>query len=110
ETRADLGKDEPGLWAYWMAQDRIAAHAESKLQKRGRKIVERYRDERPEAMAYTHRLNILWSNVETLLPTLYARTPRADVERRFRDQDDVGRLASEILQRTLSYSLETTGF
>jgi len=110
ETRADLGKGEPGLWAYWMAQDRIAAHAESKWQKRGRKIVERYRDERPEAMADTHRLNILWSNVETLLPTLYARTPRADVERRFRDQDDVGRLASEILQRTLSYSLETTGF
>jgi hypothetical protein len=110
DTEADLGTGDDALYALWMGLDRIAGKDEEKWHKRGRKIVKRYRDERPETGNTTHRFNILWSNVQTLIPTLYARTPKADVQRRFLDQDDTGRLASLLLERSIEYSLENCGF
>jgi hypothetical protein len=106
ETRKDL--DEPNkdasVYAYWMGQEKIAEKEERRWIKKAREIVKRYRDERPDAMDNTHRFNVLWSNVETLKPTLYARTPKPDVRRTFADDDPVGLFAAEILQRCLEYS------
>lgn len=111
ETRSDLGTDDEGLWAYWTGQERISEKDEKTWTIRGRKVVKRYRDERAEqGGSSSHRFNILWSNVQTLKPTLYARTPKPDVQRRFLDQDDTGRLAATLLERCLSYSLEQHGF
>ena len=110
DTRADLGNDDAGKYAYWMGQDRIAEKEDKKWMRRGRMVVQRYRDERPDNFTQSHRFNILWSNVQTLKPTLYARTPKPDVQRRFLDQDDTGRLASILLERSLSYSLDMSGF
>jgi hypothetical protein len=108
EDRDDLGTDDAALYSFWMGQDKIAAKDEERWIKRGKKVVARYRDDRPQGSG--HRMNILWSNVQTLIPTLYARTPKADVQRRFLDKDDTGRLASLLLERAISYSLENTGF
>lgn len=108
-TESDLGDDDAGKWSFYMGVDRIAGKDEERWQKRGRAVVKRYRDERPERSGQ-HRMNILWSNVQTLIPTLYARTPKADVQRRFLDQDDTGRLASILLERAISYSLDNSGF
>ncbi len=106
ETRKDLGpvNDEAAIYAYWMGQEKVAEKEERKWIKQAREIVKRYRDERPEAMSSTHRFNVLWSNVETLKPTLYARTPKPDVQRTFKDDDPIGLFAAEILQRCLEYS------
>jgi hypothetical protein len=106
ETRADLGpkNDDVAIWAYWMGQEKIAEKEERKWIKQAREIVKRYRDERPEAMQSTHRFNVLWSNVETLKPTLYGRTPKPDVRRTFNDDDPVGLFAAELLQRCLEFS------
>lgn len=79
DERDDLGDGDPALWAFWMGQDRIAGKKEDLWAKRGEKIIKRYRDERGSTDRGLHRLNILWSNVQTLIPTLYARTPKADV-------------------------------
>src|ERR1019366_118542 len=98
-TRADLGTGDAALYDFWMGEDRIAGKEEEKWHKRARKIVQRYRDERPQTTNSVHRFNILWSNVQTLIPALYARTPKPDVQRRWLDQDDTGRLASLILER-----------
>jgi hypothetical protein len=106
DTEADLGSGDKATYALWMGVERIADKEEGRWIKRARKIIKRYRDERPESMAAVHRFNILWSNVQTLMPTLYARTPKPDVQRRFQDQDDVGRLASTLLERCLSFSLD----
>ncbi len=70
---------------------------------RARKIVKRYRDDRPE-MFVDRRLNVFWSNVEVLKPATLARKPKPVVERRFRDQDKVGRVAAEVLERALSFT------
>lgn len=80
---------------------------------RGKQIIRRYRDERSEATnmrVVQRKFNVLWSNTETLKPTLYARLPRVQVERRFRDQDPVGRTACEIAERAGNYLLETSPF
>ena len=106
DTEKDLGTGDDALFAFWMGQERIADKEEKRWVNWGRAIVKRYRDERPQQVTLIHRFNILWSNVQTLLPTLYARTPKPDVQRRYKDQDDVGRLASILLERCLSFSLD----
>lgn len=84
-----------------------------KWESRGEQIIRRYRDERSEATnlrVVTRKFNVLWSNTETLKPTLYARLPRVQVERRFKDADPVGRVACEIAERAGNYLLETSPF
>lgn len=105
EERKDLGDDDAGLYAYWMGQEAIAEKEERKWVKKAREIVKRYRDERPESIQNTHRFNILWSNVQTLKPTLYARTPKPDVRRRFLDSGTpAARFAATILEECLSFA------
>ena len=71
------------------------------------KILKRYRDDnRTEASSEQARFNILWANVQTLEPAVFARLPKADVSRRFGDNDPVGRVASLLLERTLDYEIE----
>jgi hypothetical protein len=114
DERSDLGTGDAALYAFWVGQEAIAEKEERPWIKKARKIVKRYRDDRGEkpgdGSGGVHRYNILWSNVQTLRPTLYARTPKPDVERRFKDQDDVGRLASTLLERSLVYSTDCTDF
>jgi hypothetical protein len=74
---------------------------------RTQKIVKRYRD---DAKDYTYgneaaRFNVLWSNVQTLVPATFSRLPQPDVSRRFRDSDPVGRVASLILERALEFEV-----
>lgn len=78
-----------------------------KWEGRGDKIIRRYRDEfRDGRQSYQEaRFNILWSNVQTLCAATYARVPKPDVSRRFRDNDPVGRVASLILERALDFHI-----
>ena len=74
---------------------------------RAEKVVQRYRDEQARAANGSQtKFNILWSNVNTLVPSCYSRLPQPDVGRRFRDQDPVGRVASLILERALTFEIE----
>ncbi len=69
-------------------------------------ILKRFRDEQRAAKSADNKFNILWSNVNTLVPACYSRIPQPDVGRRFRDQDPVGRVASLILERALTFEIE----
>jgi hypothetical protein len=76
---------------------------------RADKIVKRYRDESRSRNNPNAKFNILWSNVQTITPAVFARLPRPDVSRRFRDNDPVGRVASMMLERALEYEIEHYG-
>lgn len=52
------------------------------------------------------KFNILWSNVQTLVPATFSRLPQPDVSRRFRDNDPVGRVAALLLERAEAYEVE----
>jgi hypothetical protein len=76
---------------------------------RADKIVRRYRDDSRTRNNTTAKFNILWSNVQTITPAVFARLPRPDVSRRFRDNDPIGRVASMMLERALEYEVEHYG-
>ena len=78
--------------------------------KRSKRIIKRYKDERSAREKNASRFNVLWSNIETLKPALFAKTPKADVQRRFKDKDPVGRVAADVLERCLDYNLEQHAF
>lgn len=78
-----------------------------KWEARTNKIVKRYRDDnRNQNTNETAKFNILWSNVQTLIPAVYAKLPKADVSRRFGDNDPVGRVASQLIERALDFEIE----
>lgn len=87
----------------------IAAYdtAFKKWEGRVTKIVKRYRDDgRGSTGNEAAKFNILWSNIQTLSPAVYARLPKADVSRRFGDNDPVGRVASLLVERALDFEIE----
>lgn len=90
--------------------DGIIAAYERKFQtweSRADKILKRYRDEdRAKHSGDQTKFNILWSNVNTLVPATFSKLPQPDVARRFRDQDPVGRVGSLILERALTFEIE----
>jgi hypothetical protein len=70
------------------------------------RIIKRYRDDSRTRNNPNARFNILWSNVQVIKPAIFARLPRPDVSRRFRDNDPIGRVASTMLERALEYEIE----
>ena len=105
------GKD--GKAQRWAREIKLALKDSQKWRGRAEKVLKRYRDERSSDETWAdadRRFNILWSNVQTLGPAIYAQPPSPVVERRFDDQDDVGRVASEILQRGLTTQLAEDDF
>lgn len=74
---------------------------------RGERVLKRYRDEKRNRNETGHaKFNILWSNVQTLVPAVFSQLPKPDVTRRFKDQDAVGRVASLILERCLDFEVQ----
>jgi hypothetical protein len=109
---------EQEMAAHWKTQIEQADKATDKWRKRAEKISKTYRDERPDQPGaatasdggVAKRLNLFWSNVETLKPVIYSKTPVPIVERRFLDKDTTGRVASTILERALRYEVAMSGF
>ena len=78
-----------------------------KWESRTQKIIRRYRDDnRNQSNNESAKFNILWSNIQTLTPAVYARLPKAEVSRRFSDSDPVGRVASQLIERALDFEVE----
>lgn len=94
---------------FWMNEIDAALKAEESWRRRGREVVRRYRDEQGAAPGQ-QRFNILYANVETIRPAVYARTPRPDVRRRYRDANPAGAMASEALERALGFYIEFSDF
>ena len=77
-----------------------------KWESRVEKIIKRYKDEQRPSGDRQCKFNILWSNVQTLVPACFSRLPQPDVSRRFRDNDPVGRVAALILERSLEFEVQ----
>lgn len=95
---------KPDVQAYL---NHIAAYDRefNKWENRVQRIIKRYRDDTRSPQDTSTKFNILWSNVQTLRAATFARIPKPDVSRRFRDNDPVGRVASLILERALDYEI-----
>jgi hypothetical protein len=94
----------------WIGELGISEKAQRHWLEKSRKIVKRYRFVDSDKGSRTRQFNMLWSNTQTLFPATYFRPPQPVVTRRFNDQDPVARVASEVLERSLSYSIDKQGF
>lgn len=95
---------------YWQEEIDNSKRELGYWHKRGKYIVDKYKNETlTKTVGYSasaKRFNILWSITKTLLPSLFSRMPKVEVNRRFRDEDPVARTASTILERCLAYDVE----
>ena len=89
--------------AYWIDEIDACRKREKDFRKDGRRICDIYEGDKKEATPF----NILFSNTETLTPALYSATPRPIVQRRFKDDDPMGREAATASQRILEFQLDT---
>ena len=105
ENAYDDGAYEKDQGPFWHDQLDKAAKVFDKWEKRGKKVVRRYRDERDAIEMPRMKFNILWSNISVLFPALYGRMAKPEVSRRFMDSDPVGRLASTMLERVVEYEV-----
>jgi len=105
DSTYDDGAYEQEQGPYWHDQLDKASKVFDKWEKRGKKVVRRYRDERDAIEMPRMKFNILWSNISVLYPALYGRMAKPEVSRRYSDQDPVGRLASTMLERVIEYEV-----
>lgn len=91
---------------YWLEQIEGAQKDHHTWYERGKAVLERYLDKKAVDAAASHKMNVLWSNVETIKPALYAKDPNPKVSRRFRDKDPVGRWAATVLERAASFGFD----
>ena len=111
ETPADFGDDPGAVARRWISELELADKDQERWRQRGRRIIKRYREERGEAgESRGRRFSLLWANIQTLGPAVYARTPTAVVGRRWKDEDPVGRVASEVLERALNFTVDSLDF
>lgn len=90
----------------WLGHIATYDRAFKKWESRVEKIIKRYRDDGRTPRETGAKFNILWSNVQTLSAATFARLPKPDVSRRFRDNDPIGRIGSLILERALDYEVQ----
>ena len=72
---------------------------------RGDTVIRRYRDDRKDNENGDTRYNILWSNVRTLKPAVFAKIPKPEVSRRWKDKNPVARVAAQLLERAITYEI-----
>ena len=85
----------------WIAELQARRKSEKDWTKDGREILEIYCGKKPVPF------NILYSNTETMLPSLYSAIPRPVVDRRFKDADPLGKAAAEAGRRGLEFLIDT---
>lgn len=102
--------DDISAYQKWMHEITCYEEEAEKWVERSKKIIRRYKDDRTTRDKRGSKYNILWSNVQTLLPAAYNSPPKPNIERRFKDDDDVGRVASQVLERSASYFLDKDNF
>jgi hypothetical protein len=103
---------------HWIAEIQAAEKSYAQWYRSGDIIIRRYKNSAPStgrgaaqaASVSLRRYAILWSNVQTLGPAIYARKPNAEVSRRFKDEDPVGKVAADVLERALNYTLDAYDF
>lgn len=88
---------------YWLNELKQARKREDQYRKMGREVLKIYHAEETKQVPF----NVLFSNTETLLPALYSAQARPVIQRRFKDDDPIGKLAAEASRRMLEYHLDT---
>lgn len=106
DSLAKLEETDKGKRDRWSAEINYAEKELEKFHKAGQGVVRRFVDDRDAVQADKKWFNIFATNVGIMEASLYANIPTADVSRKFFDMnDDVGRVAANMLQRCLQQDM-----
>jgi hypothetical protein len=106
ETKDEALESDPDFVRFWLDAIEAASSEEKEWRKDADEVISIYRGDKEHEKEF----NIVYSNVETLVPAIYNSTPVPDVRRRFADKDELGKLISQILERAISYSVDNYDF
>jgi uncharacterized tellurite resistance protein B-like protein len=107
ESKDEALSSDKTFVTFWLDAIEAASSEEKDWRKEADESVEIYRSDCDEGQA---EFNILYSNIETLLPAIYNSTPSPDVRRRFGDRDPIAKSVSDIIERAISYSVDAYDF
>ena len=122
EEISDAGEGPAGVVKRWMMELELADKTEKNWRKAAKDVNARYRDEKVDTSSSSYnsiggdrysssnRFNILYSNIQTICPALFNQTPKPDVRRRYRDADKTGKVIADIMERSLSYTMDEYDF
>jgi hypothetical protein len=103
----------------WLSKISKARQKEQSWRERARKCINIYRDDNVTTRTSStssnndvdeNCFNMLWANVETLLPALFSAVPNPDIRNRYLTDDPDTQQAGQVLERCLIYSLDTYNF
>ena len=87
-----MHKDQE-MAAHWKTQIELCDKETRRFHQRGKRISEKYRDDRGSASdgdrpdgGNKRSMNLFWSNVQTLKPAIYSKTPVPICERRYQSR------------------------
>lgn len=114
ETYSEYEDSPSGKYKYWATELETSKKARSPWWKRSDKIVKRYLGTTAGIVrnedSRTFDLNMFHSNTKTLNDMLYGHLPQIDVSRRYAQaNDDVGRVAAEMMERLLNLDMASNG-
>ena len=112
------GDSPEDLVKYWLDELEDSDETEKDWRDDANKVVDIYRGEDVAATAIgsdgqkmrKNTFNILWSNIETLKPAIYNKTPVPNVQRRFKDEDQLGKAVAQVLERSLEFMVDASDF
>lgn len=102
----EIGLSDADIVKRWVLELDLAGKAQKEWRKDADAVLKRYRGVKRKKNSF----NILWSNTETLRQAVYNTLPKPDVRRRFRDDDPVAKVVSQVLERCADYAIDTYDF
>lgn len=108
DTPADFGRGPAAEVRRWRVELTLAQKRMKPWREKAKKLFDQYRGESKARAKNSY--NMLFLVTDTLDPLLYNTLPTPDVRRRFAQSDPLGKAVSEVMNRSLSFNAETTGF
>jgi hypothetical protein len=99
-------EDIKSLGEKWIAKIRASQEREKPWRDDAAEAEKAYAVDGKAQGGKLYDFNILHSNVETIVPSLYNSTPTPDIRRRFNDKDPIARKFAEILERCISIQID----
>ena len=108
ESITDYKQTPRGRQEYWNTELTAAEKRLRDWRKESNKIVQRYLGKNAKNInSKMFKLNLLNSNIKTVMSMLYGQLPRPDVSRRdSTGNDDIARVASEVMERLLRLDVQ----
>ena len=92
--------------SFWNKELARASRVEKNWRLLGNEVVKKYRNEGSSEQSF----NILFSNTQTIKPSVYSATPKPDVRNRWNNKNETAREVAEVIQNALSFSIDAYDF